>query len=57
MSEGPDEPGHGAAASLVFAGIVIYVASFALGLGNVPSMQSELYPLAGRSVGTALRRL
>jgi len=46
--------GGGSAAGLVFVSIIAYVATFALGLGNVPSMQSELYPLAVRSLGSGV---
>lgn len=42
------------AAGVILASIMIYVASYALGLGNVPWMQSELFPLAVRSVGTGV---
>lgn len=51
-SDLPENPEHGAAAGLVLASIIIFVASFALGLGNVPATQSELYPLAVRSLGS-----
>lgn len=34
--------------------MIIYVASYALGLGNVPWQQSELFPLSVRSLGSAL---
>ena len=53
-SELPENSDHSGAAGLVLASIIIYVASFALGLGNVPSMQSELYPLAVRSLGSGV---
>lgn len=42
------------APSLVLASIMIYVGAYALGLGNVPWMQSELFPLNVRSLGSAL---
>jgi MFS transporter, SP family, solute carrier family 2 (myo-inositol transporter), member 13 len=42
------------AASLILVSIMVYVASYALGLGNVPWMQSELFPLAVRSLGSGL---
>lgn len=55
LSEVPESTdGRGFAAGLVFVSIIVYVASFALGLGNVPSMQSELYPLAVRSLGSGV---
>ncbi|KND92652.1 Myo-inositol transporter 1 [Tolypocladium ophioglossoides CBS 100239] len=50
----PDNSEHEGAASLVLASIMIYVAAFALGLGNVPWMQSELFPLAVRSLGSGV---
>lgn len=34
--------------------IIIYTASYAIGLGNVPWMQSELFPLNVRSLGSAM---
>lgn len=46
-SEGDSTPGAG----VILFSIMVYVASYALGLGNVPWMQSELFPLAVRSVG------
>jgi SP family myo-inositol transporter-like MFS transporter 13 len=54
-SEVPEDADGGAAAArLVLLSIIVYVSSFALGLGNVPSMQSELYPLAVRSLGSGM---
>ncbi|KAI0545625.1 general substrate transporter [Xylaria curta] len=50
----PAEGGAPAAAGLVFVSILVYVAAFALGLGNVPAISSELYPLPVRSLGTGL---
>lgn len=44
--------GYEAAASVVLVSIMVYVAAYALGLGNVPWMQSELFPLAVRSLGS-----
>jgi SP family myo-inositol transporter-like MFS transporter 13 len=41
-------------AVIVLVSIMIYVASYALGLGNVPWMQSELFPLSVRSVGSGV---
>ncbi|QSZ33057.1 hypothetical protein DSL72_002642 [Monilinia vaccinii-corymbosi] len=38
----------------ILAAIMLYTASFALGLGNVPWMQSELFPLSVRSLGSSL---
>ncbi|EDN94529.1 hypothetical protein SS1G_10403 [Sclerotinia sclerotiorum 1980 UF-70] len=39
---------------LILFSITLYTASFALGLGNVPWMQSELFPLSVRSLGSSL---
>jgi SP family myo-inositol transporter-like MFS transporter 13 len=39
---------------LVLASIMLYVGSYALGLGNVPWMQSELFPLNVRSMGSSI---
>lgn len=41
-------------AGVVLASIMVYVAAYALGLGNVPWMQSELFPLAVRSLGSGV---
>lgn len=40
------------AAILVLVSIMIYVASYAIGWGNVPWMQSELFSLSARSLGS-----
>lgn len=42
------------AASVILFSIMIYVAAYALGLGNVPWMQSELFALNVRSKGSGL---
>ncbi|KAI6092882.1 general substrate transporter [Hypoxylon rubiginosum] len=42
------------AAIVILISIMIYVAAYALGLGNVPWMQSELFPLNVRSIGSGL---
>ncbi|KAF7874012.1 hypothetical protein EAF04_002684 [Stromatinia cepivora] len=39
---------------LILFSLTLYTASFALGLGNVPWMQSELFPLSVRSLGSSL---
>jgi SP family myo-inositol transporter-like MFS transporter 13 len=39
---------------LVLASVMVYVGAYALGLGNVPWMQSELFPLSVRSLGSGL---
>ena len=41
-----------AAAAAVLASITAYVAGYAVGLGNVPWMQSELFSLSVRSLGS-----
>lgn len=51
-SKGTSEDTSGA--SIILTSIMIYVAAYALGLGNVPWMQSELFPLAVRSVGSGI---
>jgi SP family myo-inositol transporter-like MFS transporter 13 len=42
------------AAGVILASIMIYVAAYAIGLGNVPWMQSELFSLSVRSLGSGL---
>lgn len=42
------------AAVIILISIMIYVAAYALGLGNVPWMQSELFTLNVRSLGSGL---
>ncbi|KAH9881449.1 hypothetical protein IAQ61_000174, partial [Plenodomus lingam] len=39
---------------LILFSIITYVAGYAIGLGNVPWQQSELFPLSVRSLGSAL---
>ncbi|TGO19032.1 hypothetical protein BTUL_0006g00650 [Botrytis tulipae] len=39
---------------IILIAIMLYTAAFALGLGNVPWMQSELFPLSVRSLGSSL---
>ncbi|KAF7927066.1 hypothetical protein BELL_0113g00090 [Botrytis elliptica] len=39
---------------IILTAIMLYTAAFALGLGNVPWMQSELFPLSVRSLGSSL---
>lgn len=39
---------------LVLISVMIYVGAYALGLGNVPWMQSELFPLNVRSIGSGI---
>ncbi|EHK18725.1 uncharacterized protein TRIVIDRAFT_44305 [Trichoderma virens Gv29-8] len=50
----PAGEGETKPAVVVLVSIMIYVASYALGLGNVPWMQSELFPLSVRSVGSGV---
>ncbi|KAM0330528.1 hypothetical protein ACHAQA_003475 [Verticillium albo-atrum] len=47
------ETSHGAPLMILIS-IMIYVAAYAIGLGNVPWMQSELFPLAVRSIGSGV---
>ncbi|KAI1494281.1 myo-inositol transporter 1 [Biscogniauxia mediterranea] len=42
------------AAVTILASIMLYVAAYAIGLGTVPWMQSELFPLNVRSLGSGL---
>jgi SP family myo-inositol transporter-like MFS transporter 13 len=46
--------GHEVAGLTVLVSIMVYVASYAIGMGNVPWMQSELFPLAVRSLGSGV---
>ncbi|KAF5025009.1 hypothetical protein F66182_2960 [Fusarium sp. NRRL 66182] len=50
--EPPATSGHEIAALTILVSIMVYVAAYALGLGNVPWMQSELFPLGVRSLGS-----
>jgi SP family myo-inositol transporter-like MFS transporter 13 len=45
---------HTSWAFLILVSVVIYVSSYALGLGNVPWQQSELFPLSVRSLGSGI---
>ncbi|KAF3765883.1 general substrate transporter [Cryphonectria parasitica EP155] len=47
----PPPPGRGAAVVVLFS-IMLYVAAYAIGLGSVPWMQSELFSLSARSIGS-----
>lgn len=40
--------------AVILISLTIYTAAYALGLGNVPWQQSELFPLSVRSLGSAL---
>ncbi|KAK4101039.1 general substrate transporter [Parathielavia hyrcaniae] len=46
-------PAQGAAV-MILVSIMVYVAGYALGLGNVPWMQSELFALNVRSLGSGI---
>lgn len=48
----PTPPDNQGAAVVVLVSIMLYVAAYALGLGNVPWMQSELFSLSVRSLGS-----
>ncbi|KAJ4145280.1 hypothetical protein LMH87_004135 [Akanthomyces muscarius] len=50
----PPVTGSISAASIILFSIMLYVASYAIGLGNVPWMQSELFPMAVRSLGSGV---
>ena len=39
---------------MILLSIIVYVGSYALGLGNVPWQQSELFPLSVRALGSGL---
>ena len=39
---------------LILFSIILYVSSYALGLGNVPWQQSELFPLSVRALGSGI---
>lgn len=41
-------------ALVILAAIMLYVAGYAIGLGNVPWQQSELFPLSVRSLGSGV---
>lgn len=45
-------PENRGSAVVVLASIMLYVAAYAVGLGNVPWMQSELFSLSARSLGS-----
>lgn len=38
---------------LVIVGMILYVATYAIGIGNVPWQQSELFPQSVRGIGTS----
>lgn len=48
------QPSQRGAAVLVLCSIALYVAAYALGLGNVPWLQSELFALGVRSAGSGV---
>ena len=39
---------------LILVSIIMYVSSYAIGLGNVPWQQSELFPLSVRAIGSGI---
>ena len=45
---------HGAWSVIVIIAMLVYVAFYACGIGNVPWQQSELFPMRVRGVGTSL---
>lgn len=53
----PAQEDHSASAAwpiAILVSMIIYVAGYATGLGNVPWQQSELFPLSVRSLGSSL---
>lgn len=48
----PPPPANRGAAAVVLVSIMLYVAAYAIGLGTVPWMQSELFSLSVRSLGS-----
>ncbi|KAK1761467.1 general substrate transporter [Echria macrotheca] len=52
--DNPTEPSYQGAAILILISIMVYVAGYAIGLGNVPWMQSELFSLNVRSLGSGI---
>ncbi|EAW10073.1 putative MFS myo-inositol transporter [Aspergillus clavatus NRRL 1] len=51
---GGDATDHSFLPVAILLCLIVYTASYALGLGNVPWQQSELFPLNVRSLGSAL---
>ncbi|KAF4314117.1 putative mfs myo-inositol protein [Botryosphaeria dothidea] len=47
------QQGGGFWALVILLAMVVYVAGYAVGMGNVPWQQSELFPLSVRSLGSA----
>ena len=45
---------HGPWPKVILGGLMLYVAGYALGLGNVPWQQSELFPLSVRAIGSGV---
>lgn len=58
VGDGPsnvDRPiASGAWPTILLVSMILYVASYATGLGNVPWQQSELFPLSVRSLGSSV---
>jgi SP family myo-inositol transporter-like MFS transporter 13 len=52
-THGSTAPAQGAAV-IILVSIMVYVAGYAMGLGNVPWMQSELFALNVRSLGSGI---
>lgn len=50
----PGAPSAHGAAVVILVSIMLYVAGYAIGLGNVPWMQSELFSLGVRSLGSGI---
>lgn len=54
QSEGLLEWSDKSSPFLVLGSIILYVAAYALGLGQIPWQQSELFPLSMRSLGSSV---
>ncbi|KAL5615201.1 hypothetical protein BROUX41_005258 [Berkeleyomyces rouxiae] len=55
-SAGPPAPltSPSSSAALILVSFMVYVSGYAIGIGNVPWMQSELFPLSVRSLGSGV---
>lgn len=51
---GTNPPGPHLWAIIILLAMITYVAGYAVGMGNVPWQQSELFPLSVRALGSAL---
>ncbi|KAF2809730.1 general substrate transporter [Mytilinidion resinicola] len=53
-TRGIDNAGTRAWPLIILIAMIVYVAGYAIGMGNVPWQQSELFPLSVRSIGSGL---